>query len=967
MFHVPVSQRVLFHYWGIFAIFCCFFVTADDTAKTKQLTLCAQQSDNLRSLIFVSTLDGKVSALDAANNGQEQWTLDFNNGPMLSSNIHSRELNDNGQWVRLIPSLNGGMYKFDGENLELLPITTDKLLHSSFRYSNDLVFSGGKEVHSYGVHTKTGKILYKCDITGCINNTDDKGYLQQEVLVIKRLQQTVRAVEARTGIERWNFSVGQHDLVLIPPAQIYCPDKVSLLNVQIKAIIPEGLIWAINESDPTNKLWQYKFDSPIVSIWREKEDKDSTNQDILEEINLFDSSPWIWGSDYTTSSPDIYVGMHQRQLYVQENVKFKDSLDSSFKHVQPKIYPWLPYPAVGTATNILPDKNDNREVSTTISEVQWNGFYLYPANEIKSTFVEQPNNSELAANTKKFILNHIEEDNEPVQTIQRIILSKWQEILVILLIILLSLTPQWGIFIRKNTIIPPVILATPIAEIKMDIKVTDENENADNYESRYLKDFEPVDCLGKGGYGVVFEAKNKIDYCNYAIKRISIPNNENAKERAMREVRALAKLDHSNIVRYFNTWTECPPSGWQEQHDKQWALKLSSSGCPSLISETETKPKDSVCIDVPQIDSPSVESAYEAYELDKIATTTNDSVVTFERSGGTQRDDAIDIGNCSDSSDASLSENAAKNSPFIDNSNRSESIVFEGSDNNIATQETDDSVTEESDNSVTEETDSNSTNKKRIRDRRKAALSLQLAVKSNASKTRTFLYIQMQLCQRLSLKEWLKQNSSVRDPLRVLSIFQQIVDAVEYIHLQGLIHRDLKPSNIFFALNDSIKVGDFGLATTMTKDYDGTRTPVSDNETVDGSPMDSIHTACVGTHLYMSPEQANGKTYDYKVDIYSLGIIYFELLTPFSTDMERAMVLTDLRKSIFPSNFAEQHAAEYDLLKMMLDEDPAKRPTAIGIKARPPLLNYQAVNKLHINEDLKSHFELPRRTRHSSN
>lgn len=60
------------------------------------------------------------------------------------------QLNDNGQWVRLIPSLNGGLYKFDGENLETVPITTDQLLHSSYRYSNDLVFSGAKEVYSYG-------------------------------------------------------------------------------------------------------------------------------------------------------------------------------------------------------------------------------------------------------------------------------------------------------------------------------------------------------------------------------------------------------------------------------------------------------------------------------------------------------------------------------------------------------------------------------------------------------------------------------------------------------------------------------------------------------------------------------------------------------------------------------------------------------------------------------------------------
>lgn len=52
------------------------------------------------------------------------------------------------------------------------------------------------------MHTGTGKILYECNSHGCTNNTENKGYLKHEVLVIKRLQQTVRAIEARTGIER---------------------------------------------------------------------------------------------------------------------------------------------------------------------------------------------------------------------------------------------------------------------------------------------------------------------------------------------------------------------------------------------------------------------------------------------------------------------------------------------------------------------------------------------------------------------------------------------------------------------------------------------------------------------------------------------------------------------------------------------------------------------------------------------
>ncbi|KAK8379865.1 hypothetical protein O3P69_019694 [Scylla paramamosain] len=80
------------------------------------------------------------------------------------------------------------------------------------------------------------------------------------------------------------------------------------------------------------------------------------------------------------------------------------------------------------------------------------------------------------------------------------------------------------------------------------------------YTSRYLTDFEPVQRLARGGLGVVCQVRNKLDENEYAVKRINLPTNKSSAERVKREVRALAKFNHANIVvRCYNSWPETPP------------------------------------------------------------------------------------------------------------------------------------------------------------------------------------------------------------------------------------------------------------------------------------------------------------------------------------------------------------------------------------------------------------------------
>ncbi|KAL0074206.1 kinase-like domain-containing protein [Phycomyces blakesleeanus] len=223
------------------------------------------------------------------------------------------------------------------------------------------------------------------------------------------------------------------------------------------------------------------------------------------------------------------------------------------------------------------------------------------------------------------------------------------------------------------------------------------------------------------------------------------------------------------------------------------------------------------------------------------------------------------------------------------------------------------------------------------------------------------LFIQMQLCPT-TLFDYIKTrnqegSTDAIDCHKNILLFSQILQGAAYIHDRGLIHRDLKPSNIFLSSicsEDWVpKIGDFGLAATVL-DETGDKTivlPTSivsepksqlDMDIPDGTttsqtllkkrpklPM-RTRTIGVGTRTYASPEQlaVPAQAYDEKVDIYSLGIIFFELYQPFTTGMERATAIDRLKDGLFPDGFVKRFPKESALILWMMDKDPAKRPSA---------------------------------------
>ncbi|XP_065211097.1 eukaryotic translation initiation factor 2-alpha kinase-like isoform X3 [Planococcus citri] len=865
---------------------------------TNIVDICNERLLN-RRLILVSTLDGRLSALDLVKDGSLRWSIDTEPGPLLSSTIHQVEQSEDSRSYRLIPSLSGGLYKFDGAFVEPMPLNVDHLLKS---YSDDDI-TGGKEVRSYAVEIESGKILYECSMKECSNWTENN-YLNYDIMLVRRETQIVRAIEPQTRIEKWNYSVGLHNVVLTRGGLPECSFNQEPINIDIKVDVPKGLLSVVNKSEPSKILWQYQFESPVANVWHLVGNR-------LENVDLFRAAESAPEEIRTQSNPSIYIGSHNKQWYIQESEPFhRNYLLQDNPLLTMKKFKFVPAVDSDSDRN-LPQITDgsghNSSTSLTklydVEAVNGKGYYSYCEDKKSECRAERkpPN----VSTSKSFW---------------------WKEsfiVLIITFVLFKYLNPCPNLFSFSITeTIKSFLNRLRRVEVPKESAMEATTGHQDpgpsiaftstfseyeikSFKSRYLDDFEPIHCLGKGGFGVVFQARNKIDDCHYAIKRITLPNREEARERVMREVKALAKLEHQHIVRYFQAWQECPPVGWQEEQDKLWKNKTKDE---YLSSEPED------CL---------------SSEMDGLSTT-NTSPSHFNNNVFDQTTNSCDLNlNGFQNGDAAVPSTSDKsNNSFVEFRTSSQS---ENSDAQLKSNRQSDPVC-------------------------CTAATYEIKRRKSLQKTsKVYLYIQMQLCQKSSLKEWLCDNPN-RDMNTILNIFDQIVQAVEYVHLQGLIHRDLKPSNIFFSPDGQIKVGDFGLVTEMIEDSEYSV------EKTKPTYFDESRTANVGTELYMSPEQVHGKPYNHKVDIYSLGIIFFELLVPFSTEMERYKTLTALRSNKFPQDFPDKYENEFNLLSMMLANVPDARPTTFGIKARPPLSTFRTFEGSNLQD---WHFELP--TKNNSN
>ncbi|BAM39657.1 eukaryotic initiation factor-2 alpha kinase-A [Theileria orientalis strain Shintoku] len=444
---------------------------------------------------------------------------------------------------------------------------------------------------------------------------------------------------------------------------------------------------------------------------------------------------------------------------------------------------------------------------------------------------------------------------------------------------------------------------------------------------RFLRTFECIKMLGKGGFGSVYRARHKLEPGNpvYAIKFVLLKlkaSEDLSSRRYFREVAANRDIYSKYVVRYYTWWCEEPhflPLA-------QMSTQLQTAAIDNLrcLLQNGVIPPDLIN---PEREKTESEEEQENDEENRVRNhyirEYRKLIYQYIQNPGPEEQIP---------SFSQIAQKNKNNVKFLSSLN----VTKENNENNLQVYSENSNIqfkdTNTGNNEETKEKKRNKLAEKIDEFKKKLSIINECDSKHNENKQyQVVLLILMEMCNGLTLREWLNKPDRSKENRRVeLLLFKQIIKGLRDIHRNCFIHRDLKPENIFVDDKNNLKIGDLGLVGFIQESHPNSYQPINTvkQHLLSDATQVSVRGQVIGTPGYTAPEGGGNCTE--KVDIYSAALILLELLCPkFNTVMERLETLERFRsKREVPPFIKERYNPWYELMVKMGDANPENRPSA---------------------------------------